>query len=137
MVRQWRHLKMLKRAARAHSKDGVEGTKPGELALLCPACPQPDYNLPNGWETAEPQKRCSGFFFSPHLCYNSCHHLCSWLYALFLGIDANFRLKRKKVSSEERDPSLGGGWSFFVEEKNYKEHVAKHWDQKQPVRTFL
>jgi hypothetical protein len=57
----------------------------------------------------------------------------SWLYALFLAIDANFRLKRKKVSSEERDPSLGGGWSFFVEEKGYKEHLGKYWNQKQPV----
>lgn len=59
--------------------------------------------------------------------------LHSWLYALFLGIDANFRLKRKKVSSEERDPSLGPGWCFFVEETGYKKHLAEHWDDKQPV----
>src|SRR5277367_5315352 len=67
MVREWRHLKMLKRAGWVHTSDGIEGTKPGELALLCPACPQPDYNLPYGWERAEPQKRCSGFF-SPLIC---------------------------------------------------------------------
>lgn len=57
MVREWRHLKMLKRAGRVHSSDGIEATKPGELALLCPACPQPDHNLPVGWETTEPNKR--------------------------------------------------------------------------------
>jgi len=50
-----------------------------------------------------------------------------------VGIDANFRLKRKKVSTEERDPSLNEGWAFFVEEGPYKEHLAKHWDQKQSV----
>ena len=59
-----------------------------------------------------------------------------WIYGLFLGIDANFRLKRKKVSSEERNPSLNKGWAFFVEEEEYKEHLVKHWAQKQGVRGF-
>lgn len=120
---------MLKRAARGHSRDGVEKTQPGELALVCPACPQPGCNLPTGWESAEPEKRyvlCLSAIVLPLT-------RRSWLYALFLAIDANFRLKRKKVSSEERDPSLGGGWSFFVEETAYKEHLAEHWDDKQPV----
>jgi hypothetical protein len=57
-----------------------------------------------------------------------------FLYALFVGIDANFKLKRKKVSSEERDPSLNEGWAYFVEEGPYKAHLAKHWTQKQDVR---
>lgn len=56
-----------------------------------------------------------------------------WLYSLFLGIDANFRMKRKKISSDARDPSLNEGWSFFVEETAYKAHLEKHWDQKQEV----
>lgn len=45
-------------------------------------------------------------------------------------------MKRRKVSSEEQDPSLSEGWSFFVEENAYKAHLAKHWDQKQEVRSF-
>lgn len=60
--------------------------------------------------------------------------MARYLYALFVGIDANFRLKRKKVSSEERDPSLNEGWAFFVEEGPYKTHLEKHWAQKQDVR---
>ena len=28
---------------------GVNGTSPGELALLCPACPHPNINLPANW----------------------------------------------------------------------------------------
>ena len=59
-----------------------------------------------------------------------------FLYALFLTIDTNFHLKRKKVSSEEQDPSLNKGWGCFVEEKLYKEHLMKHWDQKQDVPEF-
>jgi len=41
MLHQWRHLKMLKRAGRAHDPTGPAGTKQGELALLCPSCPYP------------------------------------------------------------------------------------------------
>jgi hypothetical protein len=55
------------------------------------------------------------------------------LYALFIALDGNFRLKWKKVSSEERDPSLNDGWGFFVKNWPYQEHLEKHWDQKQEV----
>ena len=52
MVHEWRHLKMLKRAGRGHDPDGVDATQPGQLAVVCPACPHPDRNLPAGWEDA-------------------------------------------------------------------------------------
>jgi hypothetical protein len=57
----------------------------------------------------------------------------SWLYSLFLAIDANFRLKRKAVSSDKADPGLSHGWSYFVEEGSFKEHLMKHGDQLQDV----
>jgi hypothetical protein len=57
----------------------------------------------------------------------------SFLYALFLALDANFRLKRKDVSSEEKDPGLGTGLAFFGDVKQYMDHLEKHWDQKQEV----
>lgn len=47
-----------------------------------------------------------------------------WLYRLFIGIDANFRLKRKKVSSDLLDPSLNEGSSYMVRETTYKDHLA-------------
>lgn len=59
-----------------------------------------------------------------------------WIYRLFLGINANFQLKRKKVLSKEHNPSLNKGWAFFVEEGEYKEHLAKHWTQKQEVQVL-
>lgn len=57
MTRQWRHLQMLKRAGRGHDPTGVENTKDGECALLCPACPQPGKNLPRDWKRAPKEKR--------------------------------------------------------------------------------
>ncbi|TFK79956.1 hypothetical protein K466DRAFT_504721 [Polyporus arcularius HHB13444] len=102
VVRLWRHLTALKRAARAHDPTGPEGTKEGDLAVECPACPHPGKNLPDDWERAPPGVR--------------------WLYTLFLMVDANFRAKLKDRGLT--DCELGSGWSYYVEQKKFKAHVA-------------
>jgi hypothetical protein len=43
-------MKMLKRVMRGYDPHGVVATKPGECAVLCPACPQPGLNLEFDWE---------------------------------------------------------------------------------------
>ena len=46
--RMWRDLK-----AQINSGSGHEtgrDPQPGDLAIFCPACPQLDINLPEGWE---------------------------------------------------------------------------------------
>ncbi|TFK60201.1 hypothetical protein BDN72DRAFT_750605, partial [Pluteus cervinus] len=115
MVREYRHIKMVKRAGRGHDVTGIAGTKPGECAVLCPACPQPCYNLPKGWADGPKETQ--------------------WIYRLFLAIDANFRLKRRKVSSESADPSVGSGWAYFVEQGPYAEHIKKFSEQSQAKST--
>ncbi|KAJ7016361.1 hypothetical protein C8F04DRAFT_1202400 [Mycena alexandri] len=110
ITRQWRHVRMLKRAARGHDPKGIVNTQPGECALLCPACPHPGKNMAPDWEST-PEEH-------------------SFIHALFVAMDANFRLKRKDVSTEEKDPGLGNGWAFFCEVKAYMEHVKKNWNQK-------
>ena len=50
MFRIWRNLLMLKRAGRGQDPVGVGATAQGELAVECPACPNPDQNLPEGWQ---------------------------------------------------------------------------------------
>ncbi len=54
---QWRHLKALKRGGRGHDATGAAGTSEGELAILCPSCPRPGVNLPNGWAEVPKQKQ--------------------------------------------------------------------------------
>ncbi|KAG2139069.1 hypothetical protein DEU56DRAFT_755762 [Suillus clintonianus] len=39
MVKEWRHLTLLKRSGRGHDPGGVEATQHGACAVLCPACP--------------------------------------------------------------------------------------------------
>ena len=47
----WRHIRMLKRGGRSYDSTGIEGTSPGELAIVCPACPIPSINLPPNWHS--------------------------------------------------------------------------------------
>ena len=52
VMRWWRNLKMLKRAGRGHIDGDPDSTPDGGLAVACLACPQPNCNLPPGWESA-------------------------------------------------------------------------------------
>ncbi|KAF8834862.1 hypothetical protein BDN67DRAFT_992573 [Paxillus ammoniavirescens] len=117
MAREWRHLKLLKRSGRGHDPAGVTETKEGSCTVLCPACPDPEKNLPVGWETVSKTK--------------------SFLYALFVAIDANFRLKQKAVLKDSVDPSLSRGWAYFVEESLYKSHLNKHINDPQEKSSCL
>ncbi|KAJ7851560.1 hypothetical protein B0H13DRAFT_2360052 [Mycena leptocephala] len=111
MAREYCHLLMLKRVGRGHDSTGVWGTEAGELAVACPACPRPGVNLPEGWENALPGDRA--------------------LYILFLAMDACFRLKRRMVSSELKDPGLGTGWAYMVESALYRRYLLGVTDQKE------
>lgn len=64
-IRQWRHLKLLKRAGRGHAMTGIAGTAQGELVVACPACPHPNRNLPPDWEYISAEKRCA-IYLMPH-----------------------------------------------------------------------
>ncbi|KAJ7247447.1 hypothetical protein B0H12DRAFT_1203221 [Mycena haematopus] len=104
MTRQWRNVQMLKRAGRGHDRAGVAGTRQGSAHCCAPL-------RRDRVQTNTDDDR--------------------FLYSLFVAIDANFRLKRKDVSSEEKDPGLGNGWAFFCEVEAYMTHVKKHWTEKQ------
>ena len=46
------------------------------------------------------------------------------MYSLFLAVDANFRLKLK--DRKIKDPEIGSGWAYFVENNRYIEHVSQN-----------
>ncbi|KAJ7754817.1 hypothetical protein B0H16DRAFT_1458854 [Mycena metata] len=111
MCREFAHLLSLIRAGCAHRPEGVEATGPGELCVLCPVCPHPGVNIPDDWENVSEADK--------------------FLYILFLALDACFRLKRRLVSSELKDPSLGAGWSYMVDTKPYRKYLLTVTDQKE------
>ncbi|KAJ7194873.1 hypothetical protein GGX14DRAFT_333182, partial [Mycena pura] len=108
---QYGHLLLLKRGGRGHDPSGVWATSSGELAICCPVCPRPGVNLPENWESAPPEDRCR--------------------YVLFLALDACFRLKRRMVSSQLKDPGLGTGWAYMVEWAPYREYLLTVTDQEE------
>lgn len=44
---------------------------------------------------------------------------------MFIAIDANFRLRRKDVSSDAVDPSLNNGRAYVVQETSFREHLDR------------
>ncbi|EIW81309.1 hypothetical protein CONPUDRAFT_55437, partial [Coniophora puteana RWD-64-598 SS2] len=102
MVREWRHLKLLKRSGIGPDAP-LDDLPEGSCAVTCPACPQPGRNLPEGWEKSGKLR---------------------WLYSLFVAIDANFRLKRKDHSKTASDPPLGSGLSYFVKDGPYQDWLT-------------
>ena len=129
VVAQWRLLKRLKRAGRGHDPTGAAGTAPGELAVRCPACPRPGVNLPPNWEEVSDDLKYVSFQFLitafSHVDFRR------FLYVQSIAIDACFRLKRRAVSNEDKDPILGSGWGYFVEDTGYKEWLAGQTDQTE------
>lgn len=57
MVRQFRTERMFKRGGRGSVEGLMADTGEGQLALKCPACPEPGVNLPEGWQAAISEKR--------------------------------------------------------------------------------
>ncbi|KAL1671278.1 hypothetical protein EV122DRAFT_226842 [Schizophyllum commune] len=109
IIRQQRHVELLQQGGRAHVEDGVATTEQGQLALGCPACPQPGRNLPAGWDTAARDE--------------------SFLYKLFIAQDANFRLQNATASSLLRDPPLGDGLAYFVSRQPYMDYIKENVDE--------
>lgn len=38
MAHEYRHIRQAKHAGRGHDPAGIAGSKPGELAVICPTC---------------------------------------------------------------------------------------------------
>jgi hypothetical protein len=122
---------MLKRAGRGHDPSGVLGTKPGELAVVCRACPIPGINLPEGWENAPPEMQYVFDILSFSMTLVNCRHCTRFLYCLILCADACFRMKNKIKSSELKDPTLAPGWAYFNDHGPYLDFVKRFVNQDE------
>ncbi|KAF7321831.1 CxC2 domain-containing protein [Mycena kentingensis (nom. inval.)] len=126
MARQYRHLLLLKRRGCGHTSIAIRDTKPGSLAIPCPACPRPGVNLPANWMDARRllTSKLSLPIFSLFL-------MARCLYIMFIAMDACFRLKRRLIGSDIRDPGLGTGWAYLVEWEPYRQFLLTVTDQKE------
>ncbi|KAG1766482.1 hypothetical protein EV702DRAFT_1050657 [Suillus placidus] len=101
VARQWRQLKLLKWNGFSHNRGDP---KDSELALFCPACPQPGINviLPTEYDDARP----------------------GWLYARSLVMDGNFKAEHLHPVHPEDEVWLTDGKCFMVGRAQYQAHLA-------------
>ncbi|KAG2114224.1 uncharacterized protein F5147DRAFT_743969 [Suillus discolor] len=88
--------------------------RPGDLALFCPACPQPGINvtLPVGEHTKTFNEKGSDL------------QTLSWLYTRSLVMDGNFKAEHLHPLNPGDEVSLMDGHGFMVGDAMYKEHLA-------------
>ncbi|KAK7677491.1 hypothetical protein QCA50_019497 [Cerrena zonata] len=107
--RQWSHLRSLKRFAQSVR----EKLQPRCLAVLCPACPQPDINMDPDW-----QKRPRSEWYKD---------------ALHFGKDGFFQASQHKKKMDHEDPALANGAAYFVDNEEYAKYL-KDMDQYQDIQ---
>ena len=127
IIHEWWNLKLLKRGGHAHDPSGVSSTKPGELALICPACPDPNINLPADWEKHPHELQCVNS--GQYLQILSTYYNIRYLYTYFQANDANFQLKN--CLNGIIDVDLGTGWSYFVKNGPYKQFLMQQHTQSE------
>ncbi|KAI0338536.1 hypothetical protein BDW22DRAFT_1459835, partial [Trametopsis cervina] len=99
VIRQWRHLKTRRITGVTH--DGYRADVKGQMALFCPACPQPNINLPTHWEN-DPER---------------------WKYRVQLVMDGNFAAEHQRMKNPEDDVWLADGDGFFVGRSRFEQHI--------------
>ncbi|KAG1724879.1 uncharacterized protein EDB91DRAFT_1062557, partial [Suillus paluster] len=95
----WRDLVNKKRFGFGHDIKRSPG--PRDLALYCPACPQPGINLPMSWR----------------------YDYEEWLVMQRYVVDGNFTAQHMKMKIPEDDVSLADGKGYMVTEGPYQAHI--------------
>ncbi|KAG1722518.1 hypothetical protein EDB19DRAFT_1898193 [Suillus lakei] len=81
----------------------------GDLALYCPACPQPGINLPPSWKDS----------------YDA------WLVMQRYIVNGNFTAQHMKMKTPEDDVSLADGKGYMVTEEPYQNHITESVEERE------
>ncbi|KAJ3533206.1 hypothetical protein NMY22_g7429 [Coprinellus aureogranulatus] len=111
---EWNYLTNLKRNGFAHVRPGERPGK-GDFALLCPACPHPDINLPPSWRKDPKQ----------------------WLYRRYIVADGNFVLDHLANRKGNTGVLLTRGASYMAEPIRLAKHLkasGKEGHERAPIR---
>lgn len=116
---------MRKGAGFAHRDESIG---PGDLAVRCPACPQPDVNLPEDWKQDTAQ-----YVFDDRLRYIRVFLTAArrWKYTRSVVMDGNFSAQHRKMRNPSDDVPLADGHAFMVKDAPYKDHLqtAKEYNE--------
>ncbi|KAG1764500.1 hypothetical protein EV702DRAFT_1051329 [Suillus placidus] len=104
-----RDLVNRKRFGFEHETDRSPG--PGDLALYCPACPQPGINLPPSWKDSYDE----------------------YVELLTIANLAHFLSQHMKMKTPDNDASLADGMRYMVTEGPYQTHVTESVEEREPM----
>jgi len=125
MARQWAFLHRVKRSGIGFTLRYLSDIKPGSLAVICWACPNPDLNLPDGWEEVEDKYRYVCILL--RICtFSEILVLFRYLYMPVYCLDANFRLKSRLRQNERANPPIAPGSGYFVDPEAYKNFLKDY-----------
>ncbi|KAG1888625.1 hypothetical protein F4604DRAFT_1569672 [Suillus subluteus] len=109
----WRDLVNRKRFGFGHDTERSPG--PGDLALYCPACPQPGINLPTSWR----------------------YDYEEWLVMRRYVVDGNFTAQHMKMKIPEDNVSLADGKGYMVTEGPYQAHIHDSVEEREASSSRL
>ncbi|KAH7099136.1 hypothetical protein BKA62DRAFT_673696 [Auriculariales sp. MPI-PUGE-AT-0066] len=108
-ARVFRDLRGLQRSGQAHGIDAhlPENRWPGSVAVVCPACPEPDFNLQQNWQE-----------LSSDIRYR-------YLFQLMHAIDGNFKAYGRLKPFDEDDLPFTDGSCFFPKWETWRQYCAE------------
>ena len=106
---------MFLRAARRAGQEPKIGLPSGSLAVLCPACPQPNKNM----DPDQPRGAEESYVHLPEF-LSICLHRARFLDMFFYTIDGNFQASQKLKPMDETDYLLTTGASTYANEVDYE-----------------
>ncbi|KAI0043375.1 hypothetical protein FA95DRAFT_1498735 [Auriscalpium vulgare] len=106
--REFEYLSATKRAGAEPGRNMAGGS----LAVLCPACPQPEINMDPQWKTRGPELR--------------------FLDAMYYATDGNFHLNQKIKPMDMADSPLTMGAAYFANEADYAQFLPRVPPKKEP-----
>ncbi|KAM6490262.1 hypothetical protein JOM56_014239, partial [Amanita muscaria] len=101
MSRLWHWMKKLKWAGYGHNKNDILNPAAGVLANFCPACPQPDVNLPDNWKEDDNK----------------------FVFQRMLAADGNFKADHVRQKNPDNDIWLWDGGGMAPNQYDYSQFL--------------
>ena len=115
MSRLWRWMKRLKWNGFAHNGKDPMKVQPGELAIYCPACPQPGINLPANWQ----------------------EDVNRWVFRRLFVADGNFKADHVRQPKSKGDHWLSEGGGMDPQHEDYMAFLQTAFDKPTVKSDFI
>jgi hypothetical protein len=102
-----------------------EDPGPGELALFCPACPQPGINIPEDWRD-QPDE-----YGSVSITVRVSNIWIRWKYTRGFVMDGNFTCYHRQQKRKQDDVWLKDGHGYMTGQDTYQKHITAAVEKRE------